>query len=244
MAEMHTPYSSLKKLLCLLHGFLAMSGVILIGLGIYVSFRGAVLTTVLGVFSTHLFHVGYLCLVMGCLTVLLGFAGWYATSKESRGILLFCLVWMVVVLIVEITVATLVLAFLPIVQDAALEHNFVALKRNYRGYNEPDDFSVEWNLVMETLKCCGVKNYTDFSGSSFERTTGYTYPRSCCKDMGTAACTGRNASSGAIHQEGCFPKLLKIAKTQSINLSAGSLGAAVIQLPGILATLLLFAKLG
>ncbi|XP_036315676.1 tetraspanin-16 isoform X2 [Pipistrellus kuhlii] len=219
MAEMHTPYSSLKKLLCLLHGFLAMSGVILIGLGIYVSFRGAVLTTVLGVFSTHLFHVGYLCLVMGCLTVLLGFAGWYATSKESRGILLF-------------------------VQDAALEHNFVALKRNYRGYNEPDDFSVEWNLVMETLKCCGVKNYTDFSGSSFERTTGYTYPRSCCKDMGTAACTGRNASSGAIHQEGCFPKLLKIAKTQSINLSAGSLGAAVIQLPGILATLLLFAKLG
>lgn len=59
------------------------------GLGIYVKFRGAILTSVLGVFSTYLFLVAYLCLLMGCLTVLLGFAGWYATTKESRGILLF-----------------------------------------------------------------------------------------------------------------------------------------------------------
>ncbi|KAM8764417.1 tetraspanin-16 isoform 2-T2 [Rhynchonycteris naso] len=219
MAEMHTPYSSLKRLLSFLNSFMAMSGVILISLGIYVKFRGAVLTRVLGLSSAYLFNVAYLCLLMGCITVLLGFAGWYGATKESRGTLLF-------------------------VQEVALEHNFVTLKKNYRGYNEPDDYSIEWNLVMEKLKCCGVKNYTDFSGSSFEMTTGYTYPRSCCKAIGTMACNGRNVSTDIIHQKGCFPKLLKITKTQSFNLSAGSLGAAVIQLPGILATLLLFVKLG
>ncbi|XP_066217110.1 tetraspanin-16 isoform X2 [Saccopteryx leptura] len=219
MAEMHTPYSSLKRLLSFLNSFMAMSGVILISLGIYVKFRGAVLTRVLGLSSAYLFNVAYLCLVMGCITVLLGFAGWYGATKESRGTLLF-------------------------VQEVALEHNFVTLKKNYRGYNEPDDYSTDWNLVMEKLKCCGVKNYTDFSGSSFEMTTGYTYPRSCCKAIGTMACNGRNVSTDIIHQKGCFPKLLKITKTQSFNLSGGSLGAAVIQLPGILATLLLFVKLG
>ncbi|XP_007460823.1 PREDICTED: tetraspanin-16 [Lipotes vexillifer] len=79
------------------------------------------------------------------------------------------------------------------------------------------------------LKCCGMKDYTDFP--SFERMTGHTYPRGCYKSIGTVACDGHNVSADVIHQEGCFPKLLKITKTQGINLSGGSLGAAVIQ-PG------------
>ncbi|XP_015420851.1 PREDICTED: tetraspanin-16 isoform X2 [Myotis davidii] len=219
MAEMHPRYYSLKRLLLFLNGFMAVSGVILIVLGIYVKFRGAVLTKVLRPSSVYLFHVSYLCLVMGCLTtVLLGFPVWYGTTEESREILLFA-------------------------PEESLEYNFVSLKKNYRGYNEPDDFSTEWNLVMEKLKCCGVKSYTDFSGSSFEKMTGYTYPRSCCKSIGTAACTGHNVSSDVIHQAGCFPKLLKIVTVQNVNLSLGSLGAAVMQLPGILTTLLLFVKL-
>ncbi|KAB0392752.1 hypothetical protein E2I00_011966 [Balaenoptera physalus] len=76
-------------------------------------------------------------------------------------------------------------------------------------------------------KCCGMKNYTDFP--SFGRMTGHTYPRGCYKSIGTVACDGHNVSADVTHQEqGCFPKLLKITKTQSINLSGGSLGAAVI----------------
>ena len=51
------------------------------------------------------------------------------------------------------------------------------------------------------LKCCGVKNYTDFSGSSFERVTGHTYPRCCCKSPGTVDCDGHNVSADVIHQE-------------------------------------------
>uniref|UniRef100_A0A4W2F4W7 Tetraspanin n=1 Tax=Bos indicus x Bos taurus TaxID=30522 RepID=A0A4W2F4W7_BOBOX len=219
MAERHIPYYSLKKLFSFFNGVTVLSGMILIGLSIYVNFRGAVLTKVLGRSSAYLFHVGYLCLVMGSVTVLLGFARWHGAAKESRGTLLF-------------------------VREVALEHNFVTLRKNYRGYKEPDDYSMRWNLVVEKLKCCGVKNYTDFSGSSFERVTGHTYPRCCCKSPGTVDCDGHNVSADVIHQEGCFPKLLKITKTQSANLSGGCLGTAVMQLPGILATLLLFIKLG
>ncbi|XP_011526204.1 tetraspanin-16 isoform X2 [Homo sapiens] len=208
MAEIHTPYSSLKKLLSLLNGFVAVSGIILVGLGIGGKCGGASLTNVLGLSSAYLLHVGNLCLVMGCITVLLGCAGWYGATKESRGTLLFCILSMVIVLIMEVTAATVVLLFFPI------------------------------------LKCCGVNNYTDFSGSSFEMTTGHTYPRSCCKSIGSVSCDGRDVSPNVIHQKGCFHKLLKITKTQSFTLSGSSLGAAVIQLPGILATLLLFIKLG
>ncbi|VTJ54031.1 Hypothetical predicted protein [Marmota monax] len=115
------------------------------------------------------------------------------------------------------------------VREVALEHTFMTLRKNYRGYNEPDDYSEQWNLVMEKLKCCGVNNYTDFSGSSFEMTTGHTYPRGCCISIGAAACDGHTVSKDVIHQKGCFHKLLKITQTQSFTLSGFSLGAAVIQ---------------
>ncbi|KAB1259402.1 Tetraspanin-16 [Camelus dromedarius] len=75
MAEMHTPYYSLKKLLSFFNGFVA-----------------------------------------GCVTALLGFAGYYGATKESRGTLLFCFLFMVIILMVEITVATVVLAFFLIVK--------------------------------------------------------------------------------------------------------------------------------
>ncbi|KAJ1060310.1 hypothetical protein K5549_004748 [Capra hircus] len=218
MAETHTPYYSLKKLFSFFSGVTALSGMVLIGLSIYVNFRGAVLTKVLGLSSAYLFHVGCLCLVMGSVTVLLGFARRHGAAKESRGTLLFVS-----------CICTQTPQLLHHVREVALEHNFVTLRKNYRGYKEPDDYSMRWNVVMEKLKCCGVKNYTDFSGSSFERVTGHTYPRSCCKSLGTVDCDGRNVSADIIHQEGCFPKLLKITRTQSANLSGGCLGAAVMQ---------------
>ncbi|XP_047386143.1 tetraspanin-16 isoform X1 [Sciurus carolinensis] len=244
MAEIHPPYSSLKKTLSLLNGFVTVSGMILIGLGLSVKYGEANLTRVLGLSSAYLFHVGYLCLIIGCITLLLGLAGWYGATKESRNTLFFCFLLMVIILILEITAAVVVLALFRMVREMVLEHTFVTLRKNYRGYNEPDDYSEQWNLVMEKLKCCGVNNYTDFSGSSFEMTTGHTYPRGCCKSIGTAACDGHTVSRDVIHQKGCFLKLLKITQTQSSTLSGVSLGAAVIQLPGILATLLLFIKLG
>uniref|UniRef100_A0A8C2VGT9 Tetraspanin n=1 Tax=Chinchilla lanigera TaxID=34839 RepID=A0A8C2VGT9_CHILA len=208
MAEPHTPYASLRTLLALLNSLVAASGVILTGLGIGINYGEAALTRVLGSASTHHLHIGHLYLGLGVVTVLLALVGWCGAKTANRGSLLCYLVTMVVILVVEITVASVVLTFFPM------------------------------------LKCCGVNNYTDFLGSSFSIATGYTYPRGCCKSLGTAACDGHNVSSSVIHQEGCFRKLLKITKTQSYVLSWVSLGAAAMQLPGVLATLLLFVKLG
>ncbi|XP_023572693.1 tetraspanin-16 [Octodon degus] len=208
MAEPRTPYASLRSLLALLNGLVAASGVILIGLGIGIKYGEAALTKVLGPASTHHLHIGHLYLGLGCVAVLLALLGWCGAKRASRGSLLLYLMAMVVILVVQITVASVVLAFFPL------------------------------------LKCCGVNNYTDFPGSSFSMASGYSYPRSCCKSLGTVACDGHNVTSSVIHQEGCFRKLLKITKAQSYVLSWVSLGTATMQLPGVLATLLLFIKLG
>ncbi|KAL6067034.1 hypothetical protein STEG23_031269 [Scotinomys teguina] len=229
MAEVHMLYSSLKKLLSLFNGFMAVSGMVLIGLALGVMYGEATLTKVLGISSAYLFHFGYLSLGMGCITIVLSLAGWYGAITEGRGMLLTCFLLLVIIVILEVVMASVVLVFFPLVQDVASEHTFLTLRRNYRGYNEPDVFSTQWNIAMEKLKCCGVKNYTDFAGSSFQVTTGHTYPRGCCKSKGTANCDGHNVSSDVIYQEGCFVKLLKITRTQGFTLSGVSLGAAAVQ---------------
>ncbi|KAL1765043.1 tetraspanin-16 isoform X1 [Sigmodon hispidus] len=237
---------------------------VLIGLALRLIYGEASLTKVLGTPSAYLFHFGYLSLGMGCITIVLSLAGCYGTSTESRSMLLThqapgircagsqcssvlsvlqCFLFLVIIAILEVLTASMLLVFFPFVRDMALEHTFLTLRRNYRGYNEPDDFSTQWNIAMEKLKCCGVNNYTDFAGSSFQVTTGHIYPRGCCKSIGTASCNGHNVSSDVIYQEGCFVKLLETIRTQSFTLSKVSLGAAAVQLPGILATLLLFIKL-
>ncbi|XP_012921321.1 LOW QUALITY PROTEIN: tetraspanin-16 [Heterocephalus glaber] len=243
--QAHRPYS-LRRLLSLLNSLVAASGVILIGLGVGIKYGEAALTRVLGPASTYHLHISHLCLGLGCLAVLLALVGWCIAKKESRGSLLFFLVTMAVILVVEITVASVVLAFFPVVRNMGLEHNIVTLRRGYRGYTraELDDFSAQWNSVMEKLKCSGVNNYTDFPSSSFSMVTGHSYPRGCCKSLGAMACDGHNVSSSVIHQAGCFHRLLKITKTQSYTLNWVSLGMALMQLPGVLATLLLYIKLG
>ncbi|KAM6216773.1 tetraspanin-16 [Rhynchocyon petersi] len=228
MAEAHTPYSSLKKLLFFLNGLVAMSGMLLIGLGSCVNEKVA-LTKVLGLSATYLLHIGCLCLVMGCITVLLGLAGWYGATKENRGILFFCFLFLGFIVLVEIAVATAILAFFPIVKTMAFEHILETLRKSYKDHSELDNYSMEWNTAMMKLRCCGARNYTDFSGSSFEVATGLTYPRSCCKANSKALCDGRNVSTAVIHQKGCFPQLMRITRTQSLTLSGGLLGAAAIQ---------------
>ena len=37
-------------------------------------------------------------------------------------------------------------------EEETLEHNSVTLKKNYRGYNEPDNYSTDWNLIMEKVR--------------------------------------------------------------------------------------------
>ncbi|KAF6097931.1 tetraspanin 16 [Phyllostomus discolor] len=59
--------------------------------------------------------------------------------------------FMAVIITAESVIATVVLVFLPTVQQQTLEHSSAALKKSYRGYCEPDDYSMDWNLVMEKV---------------------------------------------------------------------------------------------
>nr|XP_025035848.1 tetraspanin-16 [Pelodiscus sinensis] len=151
---------------------------------------------------------------------------------------------MLVIFIAEIAAAVVIFAFTSFAHSIVLDKSLTALKNKYMGYKDNDIVSFGWNAFMLQLNCCGLHNYTDFSGSVFQLRTNLTYPKTCCKDPRSSACNGLDVGHEVIHQEGCFRKLVSLIKEKSILLGAAATGAAVLQLAAMIVSLMLYIKLG
>uniref|UniRef100_A0A8C8VPK1 Tetraspanin n=1 Tax=Pelusios castaneus TaxID=367368 RepID=A0A8C8VPK1_9SAUR len=215
------------------HGLLAeIVGCTMVGLGLWIKLGSASFVRVLGATSVYFVHIGYFCIVAGSVVAMLGFMGCWSAIKENRCLLLtvstrrrFMVVHQGGVLGREDRTAHAP----PIV----LEKSLSGLKKKYSGYKHDDIVSYGWNAFMLKLKCCGVHNYTDFSGSAFQIRTNLSYPKSCCKDPVSPACNGRNVSSEVIHQKGCFDNMVSLLKEKSMLLAGAATGAALLEVSRI-----------
>ncbi|KAM9115086.1 tetraspanin-16 [Pangshura tecta] len=235
-------------------------GCTMVGLGLWIKLGSASFVRVLGATSVYFAHVGYFCIVVGSMAVVLGFMGCWSAVTENRCLLLTYFLIMLVIFIAEITAAVVVFAFTSFARSIILDKSLTSLKMKYSGYKHDDIVSYGWNAFMLKLHCCGVQNYTDFAGSAFQIRTNLTYPKSCCKDPTSSACNGRNVSSVVINQEvaaqlgggngncgnsaGCFRKLLSLLKEKSLLLGGAALGAALLELAAMMVSLMLYVKLG
>uniref|UniRef100_A0A8C3FDD3 Tetraspanin 16 n=1 Tax=Chrysemys picta bellii TaxID=8478 RepID=A0A8C3FDD3_CHRPI len=161
---------------------------------------------VLGATSVYFAHVGYFCIVAGSMVVVLGFMGCWGAVKENRCLLL--------------TVSAL--EFHPAFTTRAFDSNR-RVKHTSPLVKSPFEQRRTEEILPWPLNCCGVHNYTDFSGSAFQIRTNLTYPKSCCKDPTSSACNGRNVSSG------CFRRLVSLIKDKSLLLGGAATGAAVLE---------------
>uniref|UniRef100_A0A8B9TR98 Tetraspanin n=1 Tax=Anas platyrhynchos TaxID=8839 RepID=A0A8B9TR98_ANAPL len=126
----------------------------------------------------------YLLLAVGIALSLLGFLGCCGALRRSRLLLL--------------------------VVSEGRELFLSELRRNYRGDEDAEVFSVAWNTLMVMFSCCGVLGPEDFgNGSRFQELhPGTPWPRACCaRDgllqagelLGWEQC--RERSPGYIHEQ-------------------------------------------
>ncbi|XP_050781494.1 tetraspanin-16 isoform X2 [Gopherus flavomarginatus] len=244
MAPSRTGYATLKTVMICFNAIVFVVGCTMVGLGLWIKLGSTSFVRVLGATSVYFAHVGYFCIVVGSVVVMLGFMGCWGAVKENRCLLLMYFLIMLVIFNAEITAAVVVFAFTSFARSIVLDKSLTALKKKYSGYKHDDIVSYGWNAFMLKLNCCGVHNYTDFSGSAFQIRTNLTYPKSCCKDPTSSACNGRNVSSVVINQEGCFPKLVSLIKEKSLLLGGAATGAALLELAAMMVSLMLYVKLG
>uniref|UniRef100_A0A8C3FCI3 Tetraspanin n=1 Tax=Chrysemys picta bellii TaxID=8478 RepID=A0A8C3FCI3_CHRPI len=162
-------FSFLKMMMFVFNGVIFLSGLAVLGIGIWVKVDGGSFVQILGAAAPQLMqliNVGYLCIAVGTFLLLMGFLGCCGAMKESKCMLLLFFVIILILFIAEVAGAVVVLAFSSVV-TASLGQTGV----------RPDPDPVPEH---QGLKCCGFNNYKDFNSSYFYQTHSQTYPTGCC----------------------------------------------------------------
>ncbi|XP_010349141.1 tetraspanin-6 isoform X2 [Cebus imitator] len=107
-----------------------------------------------------------------------------------------------------------------------------SFKNNYekalKQYNSTGDYrSNAVDKIQNTLHCCGVTDYRDWTDTNYYSEKGF--PKSCCK---LEDCTPQR-DADKVNNEGCFIKVMTIIESEMGVVAGISFGVACFQLIGI-----------
>ncbi|XP_061096793.1 tetraspanin-1 isoform X2 [Conger conger] len=195
-----------------------LAGGTLLAVGIWVTVDGSSFLKLLGPFRVEalLFvNVGYFCIAMGALLVLLSVLGCCGAHKESKCLLITFFSILMLIFIAEVAAAVVALVYSSVAEDVLISKVKPTLLDHYG--KDPKVTKV-WDAMMSQSKCCGFSNYTDFSNYS---QNGDSYPSACCSAH-NATCSQEAAYQSNV--KGCFELLSVIKKDANI---VGGIAAGV-----------------
>ncbi|XP_012683983.1 tetraspanin 36 [Clupea harengus] len=167
-------------------------------------------------------------IVVAAVMFIIGIVGCCSTLRESKIGLGFFMIIILLIFVAE--VAALVCSFIYMKRlNGELEKSMTTVFAKYDG-NNPETHTVD--LLQSQLQCCGVQNYTDWSGTPWFSSHNNTVPLSCCKTNNTE-CTGRPDQPSLLNTEGCEPKLDKLIQDVMSYAMLVILGFAIIKFFGI-----------
>ncbi|KAJ0067618.1 hypothetical protein NL108_008938, partial [Boleophthalmus pectinirostris] len=94
-------------------------------------------------------------------------------------------------------------------------------------YNGEDADSKAVDYLQSQLQCCGVKNYTSWTNTTWFSKNN-TVPLSCCKQNSTS-CSGRLDQLDLLNTEGCEVKLVTLLHESLSYAMLVILGFAIIK---------------
>ncbi|XP_033868518.2 tetraspanin-1-like [Acipenser ruthenus] len=232
-------FTFIKVMMVLFNLIIFLGGAALLAVGIWVSVDGGSFLKVIGSISAQAMqfvNVGYFCIAIGAVLVLLGFLGCCGAQKESKCLLIMFFAIIMVIFIAELAAAVVALVYSSFAESILKAWATPALKSDY---GTQSDVTQIWNTTMTELKCCGFTNYTDFSGSSYY-SSHHSYPPFCCQSN-TTTCNLEAAESSAI--EGCFNRLLLTLK-QNANIVGGiAAGICALEIAAMVVSMVLYCHI-
>ncbi|XP_058863163.1 tetraspanin-1-like [Acipenser ruthenus] len=244
MAEFTNLYACFKYLMMFFSGVIFIAGGVLFGLGLWIKYGAGSFIQAIGSFSTQFINIGYICIGVGSVLVVIGLIGCCGAWKENRCLLLlfFCVVS--IIYIAEVVGAVLIFIYKDIVESVVRNTSRDSLMNAYAGPVATDTISQSWNLIMLKYHCCGFDNYTDFTGSQFSTSTGLSYPKTCCVNLKEPACDGKNMKTTLIHAKGCFRTMISVIQQQSTIIGSTAAGICVLEVGTMIVSAVLFVRIG
>lgn len=236
-------FGFLKVMMFIFNGIIFLAGAAILGVGIWVKVgSGSILGFIQGIKDAppelyQVLNVGYLLIAIGAVLVIIGFLGCFGAVRESRCMLLLFFIIVLVIFVAQIAGAVVILVFKPLAEDLIQKLGTQAVDSIKKDYGQNPDVTGLWNATMNTLKCCGFNNYTDFTGSPFEKNT-HLYPQQCCKGA-SSPCSSANATI-----PGCFPVFKTLIDENTAAIAGVALGIAAIEILAMIFSMTLYCKIG
>ncbi|XP_029563903.1 tetraspanin-1 isoform X2 [Salmo trutta] len=164
-------FTFFKFMMVLFNLLILLGGLTLLGVGIWVSVDKGLFPQLLSLFTLDMqfVKVGFFCIAIGGVLVLLGVLGCCGAHKGSKCLLLLA--------------------------EGILKAWATFVLKNQYG-SDPVVTKI-WNSTMTELNCCGFTNYTDFTDSYYSEQSEGSYPPSCCQ-LDTAPCSQQQAWHSAV----------------------------------------------
>lgn len=206
-----------KYILFVFNIIVALVGLILVGIGIWVLADSKALRYFGAASNSDQYHLvlssASIVIVVGALSFIIGAIGCCGAIREKMS-LLNCYACMTIVLMLFEVIAVILAGVYHAKIDDAMHKEM--LKTMQEGYsrNKNDSVKEAWDLLQHSMRCCGVDNPRDWWNSTWNANeTDPTVPDSCCKYVNRtvknrAQCTkdafNLTATSDYAYVKGCW----------------------------------------
>ncbi|AWP07261.1 putative tetraspanin-3-like isoform 2 [Scophthalmus maximus] len=170
---------------------------------------------------------------------LFGLIGCCSTLRESKFGLSFF--FLIIMAIFAAEVAALVFSF--IYQGKISGDLERSMNESFAKYDGQGTETKGVDYLQSQLQCCGVKNYTSWSNTTWFTSHNNTVPLSCCKNN-TTQCTGRMDQPDLLNVQGCEVKLGSLIEGVWRYAMLVILGFAIIKFFGMLSVCVINCQTG
>ncbi|XP_048474065.1 tetraspanin-1-like [Rhincodon typus] len=234
-------FKFLKMMMFCFNCIVFLGGGAILGVGIWVKVDAGSFLDILAELAPQLkqlVNVGYLCIAIGAFLVLIGFLGCYGAVKENKCMLMIFFIIILLIFIAQIAGAVVVLAFSGLADIFIGYIQIWAVKSIKDEYGKSSDMTALWDVVMKEFKCCGFKNFDDFTNSPFYNDTLKKYPQQCCNSQ--SHCFGADINHSV---PGCYRSLLDFLKTNTKVLGIVALGICALEIGAMAASMIMYCQI-
>ncbi|KAM3912776.1 tetraspanin-14 isoform 1-T1 [Leptodactylus fuscus] len=153
-----------------------LSGMVLLGIGLWAWSEKGILSDITKVTRLHGFDPVWLVLVVGVIMFTLGFAGCVGALRENICLLKFFCGAIVLIFFMELAVAVLAFLFQDWVRDRAKEF----FENNIRAYRDDIDLQNLIDSIQKANHCCGAQGPDDWDLNEYFNCTGGNLSREKC----------------------------------------------------------------
>ncbi|NWR81528.1 TSN1 protein, partial [Centropus unirufus] len=232
-------FTFIKVMMILFNLAIFLGGGTLLGVGIWVTVSEQSFLDIFGALSSSILqvvNVSYFLIVIGAILMVIGFLGCCGAQKESKCLLMMFFSVVLIIFIAEIAAAVVALVYTGLAETLLTAVVTPLLREKY---GTDKSLTHIWNITMKEVHCCGLNNYTDFTGSPWYEEHGKTYPAPCCNDEEPC----RSPHLRCCLLQGCFAQILQEIRTNAGVVGGVAAGIAALEIAAMAVSMYLYCHL-